>query len=111
MEAHDESLIYTFNLSGEEPQLIEISNSNDHELLPESLLAFSSKLWCRASFPTAFFDQDNEAYQKNVNGFVALLQLCLLNKRGLKPSEKTMSNNHETKRRTTETMIPHAQNR
>ena len=107
MEIRNESLtyIYTFNFiesskSGESPQLTEVLNGSPNN----DLLAVSGLLSCTVSFPATFLDQNNEICQRNIKHFSELLEVCLLNKRGLKVSEKTVSNScstHEPKSETT----------
>ena len=88
------------SITGENAELIKLPKG----LLSDDLLAVSKLLSCRVSFPTTFFDQNNEVLQRNIKQFLSLLKVCLLNKCGVKVGEKTASNSYSTHEAKSETI-------
>ena len=80
---------YSFRLS--EHKTIKKSK----ELLSDQLFqAFSNIPPSNLSFPKVFFDQDTEIYQRNIKGYVVVLEEWLLNYYKLNVSPETNTNGH-----------------
>ena len=69
---------------------------------PDLLLAFAQMPSCKISFPRMFFGQN---IGRNIKGFLAVLQSCLLSQSG---SERSCSNIQDDP--TTKSAIPHGSN-
>ena len=53
------------------------------------IAAFSLLPSCSITLPKVFFDQNNDIYQKHIQGFLDVLRLCLLSQSGLNISERS----------------------
>lgn len=99
MESPSEYLC-TFHFSGL-PKHMTITKSGDccvdstikievpNDLFSNHLLrTFSTMQPGGFNFPKTFFDENNDVYQRNVEGFLALLKSCMLNHSGLNTSAR-----------------------
>ena len=80
------SVNYIRSLIDNDPILINTAENATE--LNEDLLQMLSKMpSCTISFPKMFFNQNSDTYQRNVTGFLSLLQTCLLSQSGRNLSE------------------------
>ena len=79
--------------------------STDPDLDPDLLLAFSQMPSCSISFPRKFFDQN---IVRNVKGFLAVLESCLLSPESRLNTSERSSNTQDDP--SAKSAVPHGSN-